>query len=186
MKINQEFTFREFTKNKKILISDLEKLSAQKLFELTVENNSLIINTLNKSLNKNFLFFFEDKKSNFHLLINKIEFLNFIILFSAIFFTLTKRNLVTYIHYKIFEDILKCETLYHLEINNADKDFFKNFIINRVQTYENIKLSNFATFVKSNFYTFSGEIENMSNNKVNNLLDMLINTKLQIQKINFN
>ena len=91
MKINQEFTFREFTKNKKILISDLEKLSAQKLFELTVENNSLIINTLNKSLHKNFLFFFEDKKSNFHLLINKIEFLNFIILFSAIFFTLTKR-----------------------------------------------------------------------------------------------
>ena len=130
MKINQEFTFREFTKNKKILISDLEKLSAQKLFELTVENNSLIINTLNKSLHKNFLFFFEDKKSNFHLLINKIEFLNFIILFSAIFFTLTKRNLVTSIHYKIFEDILKCETLYHLEINNADKDFFKNFIIN--------------------------------------------------------
>ena len=143
MKINQEFTFREFTKNKKILISDLEKLSAQKLFELTVENNSLIINTLNKSLHKNFLFFFEDKKSNFHLLINKIEFLNFIILFSAIFFTLTKRNLVTSIHYKIFEDILKCETLYHLEINNADKDFFKNFIINRVQSYENIKLSNF-------------------------------------------
>ena len=89
-------------------------------------------------------------------------------------------------NYNNYNEKYKKYLLYHLEINNADKDFFKNFIINRVQTYENIKLSNFATFVKSNFYTFSGEIENMSNNKVNNLLDMLINTKLQIQKINFN
>ena len=184
--MNKVYTIQEFFKNRKILISDLEKFSVEDLYKNSVENQYFISNIFERSNTKKLYIVKKKSENTFHLLTQRIDILKYNILASSIFFVLYKRNMINNMHNEIFQDILKSETLYHVELNNFDNHFFRDFIINRTNTNKNINLSNFAIFLKLTFYSFWEEIESLRIDEINNLLTRILNQKLSVQCINFN
>lgn len=81
---------------------------------------------------------------------------------------------------------MKDETFYHIELQDSDNSFFKDFIINRQHHQTNIELSNFSKFLKFTFYHFEQELEEMESQKINLLLNKITNYRLYIREIYLN
>lgn len=192
-RLKQTYSIQEFFRDRKIFITDLDKLSLENLFKNSIENQNLIQDILtnsdykeNKSSTEKFIFVEKKSDNNFLLLSNKIKILNLKILVSAIFNILEKRGSINNEHHEIFQNIMKDETLYHLELQDSDNSFFKDFIINRIPPRKNIKLTNLSVFMRISFYSFCEELEEMELVDINNLLQKITNHKFSIQYINLN
>ena len=191
MEIKNKFTILEFFAGKKIIIKDLNKLSLEELFGFSIYNHTLISELKNNSSKKyhfaiNNTIFNKNSEKEVCVLSNKIEFINLIILVSAIFSILFKREELNNEHHLIFQNILKDETFYHIELQDSDNSFFKDFIINRHHHQTNIELSNFSKFLKFTFYHFEQELEEMESQKINLLLNKITNYRLYIREIYLN
>lgn len=191
MQIKENYTIQEFFADKKIIIEDLNKLSLEQLFKYSLKNQSFINELISNSEKKNgFLINYiiqnANRENEFCLLSNKIKLVSFTILISAIFSTLYNREEINSEHHKIFKNILKEETLYHIELQNSDNNFFKDFIVNRNPRQMHIQLSNLSRFLQYTFYHFEQELHQMTLREINNLLSKITNYKLHIQQINLN
>lgn len=193
MDIPQTYSLQELFNNRKICISESNNLGVEDIFKIFVKNQNLIRETLNnydeineKLLIKDFVFFKRNSEFNFILISHKIKILNFIILISAIFKILAERNWINAKHYEIFLNIMKNETFYNIELQASDNLFFRNFIIDRIQSDQNLKSTNFSIFIKLTFYSFCEELQELQNDKLNDLLNKIINYEFYPQNLNLN
>lgn len=99
---------------------------------------------------------------------------------AAIINEMHHRNMVTAEANCIFEDLLKCETVYRIQLDKVSNQFFRDYVIDRIVINEKKKESSIETIIRMVMDINSYILQNYSDYKLKELLKTSVKNKFEI------
>ncbi len=122
----------------------------------------------------------QENNSIFQMTLNDYCFLTHFIFISALINEIKKRGLTVQNLHQIFNDILKFETQYRVNINAKSNQFFRDYIVDRIEIKNAEPVNPASTFIKEIFDFFSKKLKSETDVSLKNILQTHINGELEV------
>lgn len=105
--------------------------------------------------------------------------LHFIFL-AAVINELHQRNMLTAEVHCIFEDLLKCETVYRIHLDKVSNQFFRDCVIDGLVNNENVSTKPSQKIIQDLFETYKDKLKFIDKTLLTNLPEMTVNAEFDV------
>lgn len=166
----QKIKLRHLLSKNEILISDKKNIDLEvmkKFFYSEIK--------MKKKLDLGTIFFTKLENGKIDVKNPEKLVMSIIIFISALFEIINKRSFISISESKIYEDMVKFDTVYRIRLLGNEQNFFKNYVVDRVVTKRVFAKTKFEESIADCYDFFISKLEEKSADEIKKMLESIEN-----------
>ena len=166
----QKIKLRHLLSKNEILISDKKNIDLEvmkKFFYSEIK--------MKKELDLGTIFFTKLENGKIDVKNPEKLVMSIIIFISALFEIINKRSFISISESKIYEDMVKFDTVYRIRLIGNEQNFFKNYVVDRVVTKRVFAKTKFEESIADCYDFFISKLEEKSADEIKKMLESIEN-----------